>query len=139
MDLVRAVDETGGTGRAIDPLHDGVLGIAARALKLDRDVRRLMQRMVRYLDNPDRVPPPVFAGDLPPVAGEGVALAQGVLKADRFPVLATSRAAEKTRSIGDAPLTYCSPTFVSDTMGVTTSAWTTSSDFASSHSIAMLS
>ena len=38
VDLVGAIDETGRAGRAIDPLHDGVLGIAARALQLDRDV-----------------------------------------------------------------------------------------------------
>ncbi len=30
-----------------------------------KTVQRLMRRMVRYIDNPDRVPPPVFAGDRP--------------------------------------------------------------------------
>lgn len=36
-------------------------------------VRRLIQRMVRYLDNPDRVPPPVFAGELPAVISPAAA------------------------------------------------------------------
>jgi catechol 2,3-dioxygenase-like lactoylglutathione lyase family enzyme len=33
-------------------------------------VHRLIRRMVRYVDNPDRVPPPIFEGDALPVAAE---------------------------------------------------------------------
>src|SRR5262245_52829880 len=43
--LVGAVDQTRGAGGAVDPLDDGVLGIAARALELDRDVSGMMQRV----------------------------------------------------------------------------------------------
>jgi catechol 2,3-dioxygenase-like lactoylglutathione lyase family enzyme len=47
-----------------------------------KTVHRLIQRMVRYIDNPDRIPPPIFVGDAPPVlvesapAGEASALDQ---------------------------------------------------------------
>jgi catechol 2,3-dioxygenase-like lactoylglutathione lyase family enzyme len=33
-------------------------------------VHRLIRRMVRYVDNPDRIPPPIFLGDAPPVPPE---------------------------------------------------------------------
>jgi catechol 2,3-dioxygenase-like lactoylglutathione lyase family enzyme len=33
-----------------------------------KTVHRLIRRMVRYIDNPDRIPPPIFAGGIPPAA-----------------------------------------------------------------------
>jgi hypothetical protein len=42
--LVGAVDQAGGAGGAIDPLGDGILGIAARAVELDGDVGGLPSR-----------------------------------------------------------------------------------------------
>ena len=53
-------------------------------------------------------------------------------------VPAASRAAPNTRSMGAAPWWYSSPTFVSDTTGVTVSAWIVIKPLASSHSTAML-
>lgn len=33
-----------------------------------KTVHRLIRRLVGYIDNPDRIPPPIFAGESPPVA-----------------------------------------------------------------------
>jgi len=38
------------------------------ALGEPKTVHRLIARIARYIDNPDRVPPPIFAGDPPPDA-----------------------------------------------------------------------
>src|SRR6185437_299242 len=61
-----AVDQAGGAGGAVDPFQDGVLGIAARAVELDRGVGGVVQRIRdMHLGHGDFLARAVAAVELP--------------------------------------------------------------------------
>jgi catechol 2,3-dioxygenase-like lactoylglutathione lyase family enzyme len=52
--------------RSILGLNPGLL-VMPYVLTEDKTVQRLVRRLVGYVENPDRVPPPIFKGERPPV------------------------------------------------------------------------